>query len=145
MGEASMARGHPIEEPAAEAAGWDDEWEGIEHTEEFKQLVRDIALHIASARPRWLTREDVPPEELEQEKKIYEAWAREQGRPEQALAKIVEGKLHAFYKDNVLADQPFVKDDSKTIAELVDEVAAKVGEKVAIRRFDRYELGEELG
>ena len=116
----------------------------VANTDEFKQLVKDIALHIASARPRWLARDDVPTEELEQEKKIYEAWAREQGKPEQALAKIVEGKLKAFYKDNVLADQPFVKDDSKSIAELVDEVAAKVGEKVAVRRFARYELGEEL-
>ena len=69
---------------------------------------------------------------------------RELGKPEQALAKIVEGKMTAFFKDWVLINQPFVKDDSKSIGELVDEVAAKVGEKIAIRRFARFELGEEV-
>ena len=80
---------------------------------------------------------------MEGERKIYEAWAREQGKPEQALAKIVDGKLAAFHRDWVLLDQPFVRDDSTSVGELVDEIAAKVGEKIAVRRFSRFELGEE--
>ena len=74
---------------------------------------------------------------------MYEGQAREQGKPENVLERIVEGKMGAFYKDTVLLDQPFVRDDSKTVGELADEVSAKVGEKVAIRRFARFELGEE--
>jgi len=117
----------------------------VANTDEFRALAKDISLHIASAKPRWVSREDVPDDVLEGERKIYEAWAREQGKPEQALAKIVEGKVNAFHKDWVLMDQPFVKDDSKSVGELVDEVAAKVGEKVAVRRYARFELGEDLG
>jgi elongation factor Ts len=115
----------------------------VAKTAEFRSLAKEVSLHIASAKPQWISREDVPEEVIQGERKVYEAWAREQGRPEQALAKIVEGKLGAFFKDWVLLDQPFVKDDSKSVAELVDEVSAKVGEKVAVRRFARFELGEE--
>jgi elongation factor Ts len=116
----------------------------VANTDEFRALAKDVCLHVASAKPRWVSREDVPEDVLEGERKIYEAWAREQGKPEQALPKIVEGKVNAFYKDWVLLDQPFVKDDSKSIGELVDETAAKVGEKIAIRRYARFELGEEV-
>jgi elongation factor Ts len=113
-------------------------------TEEFKTLTRDVALHIASAAPRWLTREDVPTSDLEAERRIFEAQAREQGKPENVIEKMVEGKIEAFFRDNVLLDQKFVKDDSTTIRARIDEVSAKVGEKVAVRRFVRYKLGEEL-
>jgi elongation factor Ts len=116
----------------------------VANTDEFKQLAKDIALHIASARPRWLTREEISNDSLEAERRVYEAQAREQGKPENVLERIIEGKLGAFYKDNVLLDQDFVRDDSKTVGELADEVSAKVGEKVAIRRFARFELGEEI-
>ena len=115
----------------------------VANTDEFRQLVKDIALHIASpAAPRWLAREDVPPEVLQQEEHIALAQAKEAGKPENVLDRIVEGKLNAFYQGSVLLDQPYVKDDSKTIQQLLDEVAAKVGEKVAVRRFVRYKLGE---
>jgi len=115
----------------------------VANTPDFRQLVKDIALHIASpAAPRWLQRDDVPTSVLETERRVYEAQMREQGRPENKIAMIVENKLESFFKENVLLDQPFVKDDSKTIAQLLDEVAAKVGEKVAVRRFVRYKLGE---
>ena len=115
----------------------------VANTDEFEQLVKNVALHIASpASPRWLAREDVPPEILEQEEHIARAQAKEAGKPENVLDRIVEGKLNAFYKDSVLLEQPYVKDDSKTIQQLLDEVAAKVGEKVAVRRFVRYKLGE---
>ena len=116
----------------------------VANTDEFRRLARDVALHVASANPRWLLRDDVPEEALEEERRIYEAQAREQGKPDRVIERIVEGKLQAFFKENVLLDQPFVRDDSKTIGELVDEVSGKVGEKVAVRRFARFALGEEL-
>jgi elongation factor Ts len=115
----------------------------VANTDEFKQLVKDVALHIASpAAPRWLTREDVPSDVIQQEEHIALAQAKEAGKPENVLDRIVEGKLNAFYQGSVLLEQPYVKDDAKTIQQLLDEVAAKVGEKVAVRRFVRYKLGE---
>jgi elongation factor Ts len=116
----------------------------VANTDEFRQLVKDLALHIASpSAPRWLTREDVPTNVLEHEQKIAEAQAREAGKPDNVVPRIVEGKIEAFLKDNVLLDQPFVKDDSKTIQQYLDEVGAKTGEKVHVRRFARFKLGEE--
>ena len=116
----------------------------VANTDEFRQLVKDLALHIASpSAPRWLTREDVPTSVLEYEQKIAEGQAKEAGKPESIVPKIVEGKIEAFLKDNVLLDQPFVKDDTKTIQQYLDEVSAKTGEKVQVRRFTRFKLGEE--
>ena len=115
----------------------------VANTDEFKQLAKDVAIHIASANPRWLAREDVPGDVVEGERRVYEGQAKEQGRPENVMDRIVQGKLDAFYKDNVLLDQQFVKDDKVTIAQLVDEVSAKVGEKLQVRRFARFELGKE--
>jgi len=116
----------------------------VANTDEFRQLVKDLALHIASpSAPRWLSRDDVPTSVLEVEQKIAEGQAKEAGKPENIVPKIVEGKIEAFLKDNVLVDQPFVKDDSKTIQQYLDEVSAKTGEKVQIRRFARFKLGEE--
>jgi elongation factor Ts len=115
----------------------------VAKTVEFSQLVKDTALHIASpAAPRWLTREDIPADVIQQEEHIALMQAKEAGKPENVLDRIVEGKLNAFYQDSVLLEQRYVKDDSKTIQQLLDEVAAKVGEKVAVRRFVRYKLGE---
>jgi elongation factor Ts len=115
----------------------------VANTDEFKQLVKDIALHIASpAAPSWLAREDVPARVVEQEEHIARVQAKESGKPDDVIDRIVDGKLKAFYEDSVLLEQPFVKDDSKTIQQLLDEVGAKVGEKVAVRRFVRYKLGE---
>jgi elongation factor Ts len=114
----------------------------VANTVEFRQLVKDIALHIASpAAPRWLAREDVPADVIQQEQHIARAQAKEAGKPENVLDRIVEGKLNAFYQGSVLLEQPYVKDDSRTIQQLLDEVAAKVGEKLAVRRFVRYKLG----
>jgi elongation factor Ts len=117
----------------------------VANTDEFKTLVKDIALHIASpSAPRWLARDDVPVRVLDAERHVYEVQAKESGKPDDVVGRIVEGKLEAFYRDNVLLEQPFVKDDGKTIQQLVDEVGAHVGEKVAVRRFVRYKLGEGL-
>ncbi len=118
----------------------------VANTDGFKQLVRDLALHIASpSAPRYVTRDQIPADELESERRIYEAQARELGKPDNVIPNIVEGKMKAFYEQTVLLDQPYVKDDSKTIQQLLDEMSAKVGEKVAVRRFVRYRLGEETG
>lgn len=118
----------------------------VANTDEFKQLAKDLALHVASpSAPRYVTRDQVPAGELEAERRIFEAQARELGKPDNVIPIIVEGKMEAFYEQTVLLDQPYVKDDSKTIQELLDETSAKVGEKVAVRRFVRFRLGEETG
>jgi elongation factor Ts len=114
------------------------------NTEEFQQLVKDIALHIATpSAPRYVTREEVPAEELEEQRRIFEGQARELGKPDNVIPKIVEGKLKTFYEETVLLDQPYVRDDSRTIQGLLDELSAKVGEKIVVRRFVRYRVGEE--
>lgn len=114
----------------------------VARTLEFRALARDIAMQVAATDPRWTSRDEVPEEELERERKIYEEQAREQGKPDNILPKIVEGKLEAFFKDNCLLDQVWVKDDKKTIGELATETGAKVGENVQVRRFARFKLGE---
>lgn len=115
----------------------------VANTDEFKVLVKDIALHIASpASPSWVTRDEVPGSLLDSERHIFEVQAKESGKPDNVIDRIVEGKLESFFKDHVLLDQPFVKDDAKTIQQLLDETSARVGEKVAVRRFVRYKLGE---
>ena len=115
----------------------------VANTDDFKRLVKDIALHIASpSAPRFLSRDEVPPSELDQERHIAQVQAKESGKPEHVIDKIVEGKLNAYFKDNVLLEQPYVKDDSKTVQQLLDETSAKVGERIAVRRFARFKLGE---
>lgn len=116
----------------------------VANTDEFRALVKDLALHIASpAAPAYLSRDDVPQEELDRVKAVYEVQAKESGKPDNVIEKIVQGKLEAFTKDHVLLDQPFVKDDTKTIQQYLDEVGAKTGEKVLVRRFVRFKLGED--
>ena len=116
------------------------------NTEEFQQLVKNVALHIATpSAPRYVSREEVPEEVLEDERRIFEAQARELGKPDNVIPNIVEGKLKAFYEETVLLEQPYVRDDSKTIQGLLDELSAKVGEKIVVRRFVRYRVGEETG
>jgi elongation factor Ts len=116
----------------------------VANTEEFRQLTRDLAMQVAASDPWWISREDVPEEVLAQERKIYEAQAREQGKPDNVLEKIVEGKLDAFFKDQVLLEQPFFKEGKQTVAERIAEVSAKVGEKIEVRRFARFVRGEDV-
>jgi len=116
--------------------------------DEFQQLVKDVAMHIAAAEPRYVLQQDVPTEALDKEREIARAQARNDpknaNKPDQVIDKIVEGRLHKFYEENVLMDQPFVKDPAKTVSELVTEKIAKTGEKITIRRFTRYKMGEGL-
>jgi len=116
--------------------------------EEFQQLVKDIAMHIAAAEPRHVSREEVTSETLDKEREIARAQAkndpRNANKPDQVIDKIVEGRLNKFYEEFVLLDQPFIKDPAKTVGELVTDKIAKTGEKITIRRFARYKMGEGL-
>src|SRR5688500_17303783 len=116
--------------------------------EEFQQLVKDIAMHVAAAEPRFVSREEVAVADLDKEREIARAQARNDpknaSKPDQVIDKIVEGRLNKFYEETVLLDQHVVKDPAKTVAELVTEKIAKTGEKITIRRFTRYKMGEGL-
>jgi elongation factor Ts len=115
---------------------------------EFQQLVKDIAMHIAAAEPRHVSREEVTTETLDKEREIAHAQARNDpknaNKPDQVIDKIVEGRLNKFYEEFVLLDQPFIKDPAKTVGELVTDKIAQTGETITIRRFARYKMGEGL-
>jgi elongation factor Ts len=115
----------------------------VANTEEFRALARDIAMQVAAHDPEWVSRDEVPEEVLTQERKIYEAQAREEGKPDKVIPKIVEGKLEAFYKQRCLLDQPFFRDmDGKTsVEDVVAKLGATVGENVRVSRFVRYVRG----
>ena len=113
-------------------------------SEDFRQLVRDIAMHIAAAAPRFLCREEVPSELLADEREIASEQALQAGKPANVVEKIVEGKIEKFYKDVCLLDQPYVKDTDKTVSDLVAEVVGRIGENLQIRRFVRFVLGEQI-
>jgi elongation factor Ts len=113
----------------------------VANTAEFRQLAKDIALHVASARPLAVRAEDLPAEVVERERRVYTAQVAEEKKPDAVKEKIVEGKLKKFLQENVLLEQPFVKDDKQTIGDLVKALSGKTGEKVEVRRFARFELG----
>ncbi len=119
----------------------------VANTEEFRSLARDIAMQVAAHDPEWVSREDVPEEVLAQERKIYEAQARDAGKPENVIPRIVEGKLEAFYEQRCLLDQPFFRDmEGKTsVGDVVTKLSAAVGEKVQVSRFVRFVRGESGG
>ena len=110
--------------------------------EEFRTLAREIALHVAAAAPRWISREEVPAELIEQEKEVALEQARNEGRPEAAWDKIVEGRLNNFFKETVLLEQPYVREPKTTIENLVKENISKLQENITIRRFARYNVKE---
>ena len=114
----------------------------VARNEGFKELAHDIALHIAASNPRYLKRDEISQEELDKERQIYIAGAIEEGKPEKIAAKIAEGRINKFfYKEQVLMEQPFVKEPSKNIETLIKEYIAKLGENIVIRRFVRYQVG----
>jgi elongation factor Ts len=114
----------------------------VARNEEFRHLAHEIAVHIAAAEPRYLRREDVPQGVLDRERAIFEAQANEQKKPANVIDKIVQGKLNDFYKREVLLDQPFAKDDKRTVDQLLKEAIAKLGENITISRFARFKVGE---
>lgn len=115
----------------------------VANTQQFQDFSRQIALHIASLGPRYVNREDVPNSVIEDERQMLLRRTIEEGKPENIAAKIVEGRMDKFYGEIVLMEQPFVLDDDLTVEEMRKRVVAEVGENVVIRRFVRYELGEE--
>jgi elongation factor Ts len=113
-------------------------------TEQFRAFARDIAMHIAAANPKFLGREEVSQEELDKEKEILRNQALNEGKPEKIVDKMVEGRMNKYYEENCLMEQAFVKDPDKSITTLLNEKIATIGEKISIRRFARFELGEGL-
>ncbi|KIL35315.1 elongation factor Ts [Cohnella kolymensis] len=113
-------------------------------TEQFRTFVKDIAMHIAAANPKFLSREEVSQAELDKEKEILRNQALNEGKPEKIVDKMVEGRMNKYYEENCLMEQSFVKDPDKTITTLLNEKISAIGEKISIRRFARFELGEGL-
>lgn len=116
----------------------------VAKTDAFKELVKDIAMHIAATNPSYLKREEVPTAELEHEQAVLAEQARNEGKPEKIIEKMVAGRIEKYYKEVCLMEQPFVKDPDKTISDFITESIAKIGENISIRRFTRYQLGEGI-
>jgi len=114
----------------------------VARTEDFQNLVKEVAMHIAAADPKWVRGEDVPAEAIEKEKSIYRAQMENTGKPAHVLDKIVEGKLGSFYSQFVLLDQPSIRDNNVAISQLIAQASAKTGENIQINRFVRFRVGE---
>ena len=114
----------------------------VARTDDFQGLVRDVAMHIAAADPKFVSREEVSEEVLEKERQIFREQALESGKPENVIDRIIVGKLEKYYSESVLLDQPFVKDGDKTVGELVQEAVGRIRENIQVHRFTRYKLGE---
>jgi elongation factor Ts len=117
----------------------------VANTEDFKTLARDLAIQVAGHNPQWVSRDDVPQEELAQERKIYETQARDEGKPDNVIPRIVEGKLDVFLRERCLVEQPFFRDleGKHTVGDRVAELASKVGENIVVSRFVRFERGKD--
>ena len=115
----------------------------VAKTDEFKELVKNLAMHIAATSPLGIRSEDIPEEIIKREEEIYRAQALETGKPEKIIDKIVEGKMKKFYKESCLLEQQYVKDTDMTIQDLIHEMVSKMGESISVRRFARYQLGGE--
>lgn len=114
----------------------------VARNEEFKAFVNDLALQVAASSPAYVRREDVPADTISKEKSIYEAQAKEMGKPPAAWPKIVDGKLDKYFQENCLLEQAFIKDPSVTVKDLLAQKIAKIGENMNVRRFTRYQLGQ---
>jgi elongation factor Ts len=120
----------------------DCETDFVARTPEFQALLKDIAMQVAAASPRYIRREDVPAEEVERERGIYRSQVLEQGKPEKIVDKIVEGKLDRFYSEICLVEQSFIKDPDKKVGDLLQDAVSRMGENIQVRRFMRYQVGE---
>ena len=116
----------------------------VAKTEQFRSFVRDIAMQVAATNPPYLKREDVPEDVIEKEKEILRVQALNEGKPEKIVDKMVMGRIEKYYKENCLMEQPFVKDNDKTVTDVVKGMIATLGENITVRRFTRYEMGEGL-
>jgi elongation factor Ts len=114
----------------------------VARTDDFNNLVKDVAMHIAAASPKWVRREEVPAAEVDKEKAIYRAQMEKENKPANVIDKIIEGKLGSFYSQFVLLDQPFIRDDKVSVSQLVAQASAKTGENIQISRFVRFRVGE---
>ncbi|HHP50913.1 MAG TPA: translation elongation factor Ts [Moorella mulderi] len=114
----------------------------VAKTEEFRQLVHDLAMQVAASRPEYISREDVPEEVINKEKEILTAQALAEGKPQNIVEKIVEGRLEKFFKEVCLLEQPFIKGMEKTVKDVITEAIARLGENIVVRRFARFEVGE---
>lgn len=113
----------------------------VANTDDFKDLLKDIAMHIAAAKPRFISRDDVTQDVMDQEREIFAHQARESGKPDNIIDKIVDGKMSKFYEENCLLDQTFIKDGDVTIQELIKQKIAKLGENITVGNFTRFEIG----
>jgi elongation factor Ts len=117
----------------------------VAKNEDFINFTKNIAMHIAASNPLGIRQEDVPEDIVNREKEIYQAQALEMGKPENVIPKIVEGKMSKFFKDNCLLNQPYVRDPDLSVEDLLNELIAKIGENISIRRFVRFQTGEDQG
>ncbi len=114
----------------------------VARTKEFQTLAHDLAMQVTATQPQYLMRDDVPPEVIESESRIYRAQMADQNKPEHILDRIVEGKLEKFYQDTCLLEQPFIKDEDLTVEDLIKNAIARIGENIILRRFVRFEIGK---
>jgi elongation factor Ts len=126
------------------AGGKIGESDFVARTEDFQELLKDISMHIAATDPRYIRREDVTAEDLEREKDIYRAQAAATGKPAKVIEQIVEGKMSKFYEEVCLLDQPFIKDQSFAIKDLIAQKIGKLGENLSVRRFARFKVGDPV-
>ncbi len=115
----------------------------VGRTDDFRNFCEEVSMQIAAMHPRWVAPEDVPQEAMEREREILAEQAKTEGKPENVIEKMVEGRLRKFYEDNCLLKQPYIRNDSVTIEDLLNELMGKTGERVVVRRFVRYQVGEE--
>lgn len=116
----------------------------VAKTDEFQQLARDLAMHVSWSNPEYLRREDIPEDALAKEREVHRQWAVSEGKPENVIDRIVEGRMKEFYSRVVLMEQPYIKDEEQTIQDLVNGVMGKVGEKISVARYVRYRVGETV-
>lgn len=117
----------------------------VAKTDAFKAMAKDLAMQVAATNPKYVNPEEIPEEELEREKEIYRSQAHAEGKPEKILDRIIDGKLKKYYEEICLTDQKFIKDTDKTVRDVVNELIANSGENIVIRRFGRFQLGEDKG
>lgn len=116
----------------------------VGRNEDFQRFVREVAMHIAATNPRYVSRDEVPAEEIEKEREILAAQIAQEGKPKEVAQRIVEGRIGKFYKEICLLEQPYVKESDKSVEQVVNEITARIGEKIVVRRFTRFQLGEGI-